>query len=479
MTLRKWLALTTLPVAFGATLPAFAQEAAPAVAAATPADSAKTAEQIEALQDKLKSLGATVHSGEEAFAEMKTTVDKLAKIKVSGYIQAQWQYADSMGINSIAGGNFAKTTAPNPAGNFPAIGSSQERFQLRRGRVKTTYDAGLSQYVLQIDVIPSGVTIKDAYGSFTDPWLKAFTATAGVFDRPFGFEISYSSSSREMPERTRVFQTLFPGERDLGAKLEFKGTEHMGLLQYINLKGGLFTGMGPTANENDNEKDFIGRAGFNAPFYDLNLAIDGGFSAYIGKVTDIAGKGFEVKESGTGDTLRWTGVSSPARLDTYDRNIMGVDAQLYYDIPVIGGISLRGEYVWGDQPGTRDATPFYNGTDTNGVYNRKVAGWYVAAVQNVFSSTQAVVRYDVFDPNTEVEGDDIGRGARANLTSADIAYATLGLGGVYHWNEWIKFHLYYDMVSNEEINAAATGGLAPFKNDLNDNVWTLRMQVKF
>jgi hypothetical protein len=89
------------------------------------------------------------------------------------------------------------------------------------------------------------------------------------------------------------------------------------------------------------------------------------------------------------------------------------------------------------------------------------------------------VRYDVFDPNTEAEGNDIGRGARANLTAADIAYSTLGLGAVYHWNEWIKFHLYYDMVRNEEINAAATGGLAPFKNDLNDNVTTLRMQVKF
>lgn len=473
MTLRKWLALTSIPAAIGASQ-ALAHDSTMVVADS--AQTAKTAQQIEALTQKLNELKSTVHSGEEAFAEVKTTVDKLAKIKVSGYIQAQWQYADSMGVNSIAGGNFAKTPA---SGRFNALESSQERFQLRRGRVKTTYDAGLSQYVLQIDVIPSGVTIKDAYGSFTDPWLKAFTATAGVFDRPFGFEISYSSSSREMPERSRTFQTLFPGERDLGAKLEFKGTEQMGLLQYINLKGGLFTGMGPTANENDNEKDFIGRAGFNAPFYDINLAIDGGFSAYIGKVTDIAGKAFEVQKSGTGDTLRWTSVTNPARLDTYDRKLMGVDAQLYYDIPVIGGISLRGEYVWGDQPGTNNAANFYNGTDTNGVYNRKVAGWYVAAVQNIFSSAQAVVRYDVFDPNTEVDGEDIGRGARANLTAADIAYGTLGLGAVYHWNEWIKFHLYYDMVRNEEIHAAATGGLAPFKKDLNDNVTTLRMQVKF
>jgi hypothetical protein len=202
-------------------------------------------EKISALEGQFKSL-------EESYLETKGTVDKLAKIKLSGYIQAQWQHADSNGQASIAGGSFPANT--------------KQRFQVRRGRLKTTYAGETSLYVLQFDVIPRGVSIKDAYVALQEPWLKAFSATMGVFDRPFGFEISYSSSSRESPERSRVYQTLFPGERDLGAKLEFKGHENLGFLQYFNLKGGVFTGQGPTADEIDEEQDFIGRLGFQAPF---------------------------------------------------------------------------------------------------------------------------------------------------------------------------------------------------------------------
>lgn len=463
------LILPALLLAFGAVA---AQDEDSTGTKPSPAGETVSSEAFANLQGKMDGLN-------ESYLETKTTVDKLSKIKVSGYIQAQWQYADSPGVASVAGGPFFKTSTPATASaTLPVVETSQERFLLRRGRVKTTYDAGLTQYVLQIDVIPAGVTIKDAYGSITEPWLKAFTATAGVFDRPFGFEIGYSSSSREMPERSRVYQTLFPGERDLGAKLEFKASEALGMLQYINLKGGLFTGMGPTANEIDNEKDFIGRAGFTAPFYDINLAIDGGFSIYSGKVTNITNKAFETGTAGSGDTLTWKAMAGQSRLDTYDRNIMGADAQLYYDIPVIGGLSLRGEYLWGDQPSVSNSSAFYAG-DTNGVYNRQVEGWYIAGVQNIGTKFQAVARYDSYDPNTNVDADDIGRGASSKLIAADIAYTTLGLGGVYHWDEYVKFVAYYDMVTNEEINSAATGSLAPFKKDISDNVWTVRMQVKF
>ncbi len=90
---------------------------------------------------------------------------------------------------------------------------------IRRGRVKFAYEGKLSQFVLQIDATEKGVALKDAYINFKDPWLQMFTLQAGVFDRPFGFEVHYSSSMRESPERARITQTLFPQERDLGAML--------------------------------------------------------------------------------------------------------------------------------------------------------------------------------------------------------------------------------------------------------------------
>jgi hypothetical protein len=422
--------------------------------------------------EAITNLKGAVGGLNESYLETKATVDKLAKIKVSGMVQAQWQFADSMGIKGFSGGDF------------PA--NSQERFQVRRGRLKTTYETLTSKYVLQFDVVPSGLSIKDAYATLMEPWFKTFSYTMGVFDRPFGFEIGYSSSSREAPERTRMYQTLFPGERDLGAKLEINPQENWGLAKYLNLKGGLFTGMGPTVNENDNEKDFIGHAGFSVPFYDINLSIDGGASAYLGKVTDLNDTVLSVGKSPEGIT---TLIANTGNFkETADRNIFGFDGQVYYDLPVVGGLSLRGEYLWGEQPGTTGAGTFYAGLPVATpalptpapprLVTRNVAGWYIALIQNLGSKVQAVARYDLYDPNTDVKGSDIGVTGSA-LSATDLAYSTVGLGMLYYWDESIKFTAYYDIVKNEEVASTATGTLTAYQKDLSDNVFTFRMQVKF
>jgi hypothetical protein len=412
-----------------------------------------------ATKDDVAEVKGAVDGLNESFLETKATVDALKKIKISGYIQAQWQLADNNGAASFAGGNF------------PA--NLKSRFLVRRGRVKVNYDNTSSQYVLQIDVTQSGVGIKDAYASFKEPWLNSFSLTGGVFDRPFGFEISYSSSSREAPERSRLFQTLFPGERELGVKLEY--STESGPLSFLNLKAGLFNGTGPTAVENDNNKDFIGRLGFSFPFTDVNLAVDGGISAYIGKV-----------QSNTKYIYKYDGASKMAVDSTstnlgtdYKRNYVGADLQIYYDLPVIGGFSLRGEYIAGTQPGLSGSNTFYNSTDSKAaLYSRKFNGYYVNYIQNIGEKNQFVLKYDVLDPNSEVSGDQIGvKGA--NLSTGDVKYSTLGIGWIYHWDGNVKLVLYYDMVKNEKVNAAATGSLAPFKEDLKDNVLTFRIQYKF
>ena len=137
---------------------------------------------------------------------VKSDLELLKRLKITGYIQAQWQLADTAG-----------SVTPFSGGAFPS--TSNNRYMVRRGRIKFTYDNEFSTYVLQLDATEKGVALKDAYVAIRDPWKQFVTLTAGVFDRPFGYEISYSSSARETPERSRVFQTLFPGERDLGAKL--------------------------------------------------------------------------------------------------------------------------------------------------------------------------------------------------------------------------------------------------------------------
>jgi Phosphate-selective porin O and P len=420
-----------------------------------------TEAKLASLSEKVGNLEAAHKSSEEAFAEAKTTLDKLAKIKVSGYVQAQWQFADSLNQASVNGGNFTAT--------------SQERIMIRRARLKTTYQSATSKYVLEFDALPTGMTVKDANATITEPWLKAFSLEAGIMDRPFGFEVGYSSSAIEVPERTRGSQVLMPGEKDLGIALAFKGTEQMGLLEMFNFKAGAYTGMGSGAVENDNEKDYIGRVGFEFPFYDINLSLDGGFSTYIGQVTNTTTKAFETAKNA--DTLTWKSVTGKKVRDTYGRNLMGVDAQLYYDIPVLGGISLRGEYWWGEWPSVNGNTGLYTG-DTNGVYQRNVASWYVMAVQNVGLKNQLAVRYDVFDPNTDAGGDEIGKkGSRLNAN--DAAQGCIAVAWNYFWDDAVKFTVAYDFNQNEKVNTAATGSLAKWKDDFDNNQWTARMQVKF
>jgi hypothetical protein len=424
---------------------------------------------LENLQHRVTELKEQTDGLSEQLLALTPVVDALKKIKISGYIQSQYQVGEGDGIGSLAGGNFAAGV--------------HSRYQVRRGRVKVNYDNDLTQYVLQIDVTPGGVAIKDAYASLKEPWLRTFGLTAGVFDRPFGFEISYSSSNRESPERSRVFQTLFPGERDMGAKLEIAPPE-TSPLSWFSFKGGFFTGMGPTAQENDNNKDFIGRAGFALQMQDAGLAIDGGVSMYLGKVRSNQRAIYRMD----GSSKAFSFDSSASNIGSYfDRNYIGADVQVYYELPVLGGMTLRGEYISGKQPGTggnsttTNYSSFYNAAGTP-LYQRDFSGFYVNYVQNVGLSDQFVLKYDVFTPNTEVSSGDIGAATpsgRIALTAGDLAFATLGIGWVHHWDSNVKFTFYYDMVTNEKVNANAPAALNAFKEDIKDNVLTVRVQYKF
>lgn len=399
----------------------------------------------------------------ETILAMQPVLNSLAKIKFTGYIQSQFQVADSDGAKGFAGGDFAAGV--------------HQRFHLRRARLKMNYDNDLTQFVLQFDVAQGGLTIKDAYVSIKEPWLRTFTLSSGVFDRPFGFEISYSSSNRETPERSRMYQTLFPGERDLGLKVEI--APEKGALSFLNFKGGFFNGTRENTVENDNNKDFIGRLGFSLPFDEENLSIDGGASLYSGNVRSNSRAYWTMSNS------KFAIDSSLANYGKYrERTYIGADVQLTYDLSVIGGMALRGEIITGKQPGTSASNSFYNNgwvtSPASGtpLYMRNFTGFYINYVQNIGMKNQLVLKYDEFDPNTDVSASQIGAD---NTTSAsDVKYTTLGIGWIYHWDANVKFIVYYDMVTNEKVfSSTKVASLLPFTNDLKDNVLTVRMQYKF
>ncbi len=430
----------------------------------------------EPLKDQVDGLSSTVD-------EMKTIVDALNKIKITGYIQTQYQFGDSAaqtGTRSFEIGRFA-------GGAFGANVNS--RFAVRRGRLKVAYDNNLSKYVLQFDVTQGGVGIKDAYVEVTEPWLKTFALTVGAFDRPFGYEISYSSGAREAPERSRMFQTLFPGERELGAKLTI--TPQNGLLSHFNLKAGVFNGVLNTAGENDNKKDIIGRLGFTLPFREQNFAIDGGISIYSGNVTNLAHNLFSFDKS-TGTYIADSTSNHTAANDSLKaikRQYVGFDVEMYYDVPVIGGAQLRAEYITGDQPGTASTSStanfFYGNSAVSAatpVYKRKFSGYYVTYVQSIGLKNQLVLKYDVFKPNKDLKDGKItnsGIATARQVGVADLRFKTVGFGLVHHWNTNVKFTFYYEKVYNQKANGNSTGNLNVFTKDVKDNVFTARVQYSF
>jgi len=394
----------------------------------------------------------------------------LNRLKITGYIQAQFQKADTAGIESFAGGNF------------PA--NIDNRFAVRRGRVKLTYDYAFSQFVMQVDVTEKGVAIKDAYVSFTDPWLNCFAVTAGVMDRPFGYEISYSSSSRESPERTRLFQTLFPGERDLGAKLTFQPPK-TSRFNFLKIDAGLYNGIGPNAIDFDGFKDFIGHAMINKSSANEKIKFGLGVSYYNGgwrqgtkylyNMSDLA--------LSTGNVMAFAVDSTSSKVGTeLRRKYYGADAQVSFDFP-FGMTTLRGEYIQGTQPGT-SATTVSPSTQPGDAYLRNFNGGYFYWIQNIMQSKfQTVVKYDFYDPNTDVAGNNIGvkiSGKNKATNATDIKYSTLGLGLVYKWNSQVKITAYYDMVTNETTTALPNAStLKDLAKDRKDNVFTLRVQYKF
>lgn len=407
----------------------------------------------------IDTLATSVQKIQESLGLMK-------KIKVSGYIQTQFQVADSNGAKSYAGGDFPANT--------------DKRFAVRRGRFKIAYDNKLTLYTIQVDVTEKGVGIKDAYVKITDPWTQALSLQAGVFDRPFGFEISYSSSMRETPERSRLFQTIFPDEREVGAKLTFQPPK-TSQWNFLKIEGGMFNGSGPKAVDFDYQKDFIGNIsiaktnkkeninwGIRASYY------NGGWRQGTNKVYSVASDSLELTAFlQDKDTANYGAIAK--------RQYVGFDAQISIDW-LAGMTTFRGEYIQGQQPGTSSTTTSPSAQPATDTYLRNFNGYYFYFLQNIAKTkNQLVFKYDVYDPNTGAAGDDIGKSVTppsgktfGKTGKSDLMYTTIGIGWVYRWDANVKITAYYDLVKNE-----TSKNLTGYTKDLKDNVFTLRIQYKF
>ena len=408
--------------------PVLAQEGAPA-------DSASPTEDV---QGKLEAMN-------EQLQTLQADTDKLKKFKFSGYLQARYEAAELSSDTVRVTGSPAVVTPAN-----------LNRFYIRRARLKLTYDSSpLSQGVVYFDGgTDRTIRLLEAYVTLLDPWtpLHQHGLTVGQMNVPFGYEIERSSSVRELPERSRVENVLFSGERDRGLKIVSQWTPRLETV-VGGFNGGGVNHVDFPNGDPTQAKDFTGRVRYSQG------RVDGAVSYYTGRNTvPLAGPDVE-----------------------HDKTRLGLDAQAYYELASLGGGSLKGEFYSGKEVnpdsvrtmtvsniGGRVLKPDVNGGADPSHFATDFIGWYAMWVQNLGEKLQFAARYDTYDPNDALDQDQ---------------YERVSFGVNWFYDGFTRITVAYDAVTthpspsgsarHDAINPAAR------PDDPKDNLWTVQFQHKF
>lgn len=391
---------------------------------------------------------------------MGDELSKARRLKITGYVQPQFQYIDSAGAPSVAGGDFVN-------GNSKYY----SRFMMRRGRFKFTYTYENIVLMVNTDATEKGLAMRETYARVFLDKANIFSLTMGLLQTQFGFEVTQSSSERETPERARYNQTLFPTERDLGAFASIvlpKSSKLFGLKCDL----AIMNGVGGVNPEFDSNKDLTGRLQYSKTTKSEKVQFAIGTSGYYGGYRVGPQKDYNFKVLGNGDK----GFDFSADTANYNRIAKriyyGADFQTSIDWK-IGITTIRGEYIQGENPGTSSTNRSPSVLPTSRIYHRQFNGAYFYWIQDIGQSKfQFVAKYDWFDPNVKLAGNDIGK-AGTNTTLGDIRFDTYGVGLTYRINTNAKITLYYDYVKNEKTQVSGYTG------DIKDNVITCRMQIKY
>jgi hypothetical protein len=393
---------------------------------------------------------------------LRPLAERFVNLSISGYMQPQFQVAQSKGTPAYGGGDFSEF--------------SNNRFMLRRARLKFDYilpskerDLPKALFTFQIDATERGVFVRDMFVRVYEPRHQNFSILTGLVARPFGFEVNLSSSYRETPERGRMSQILMPTERDLGVMLMYE-SQKPDRISPLKLDIGLFNGQGLSGTTDfDGYKDLISRLTLKPLYLSETIFISGGLSFLNGGWRQATKYKYEMSEQ-NGNKFFAVDSSIFNTGDKAPRRYYGADVQIGYK-HAWGKTEIRGEYWKGKQSGTESSTTNPGTLPLAPIYIRNFDGAFIYFLQNIINQKwELMAKYDWYDPNTKAQKKEIGA---TNLSSADIKFSTFGFGITRYFSENLKLLAYYDVVRNE--NTLLPG----FTSDIKDNIFTLRMQVRF
>jgi hypothetical protein len=366
----------------------------------------------------------------------------------------------------------------NPSTGAPL---NETRFLIRRARLRADADYGFIAGAIELDGnTVSGPTARITNVEVSACWPRCapadgrpplVMATLGLVRIPFGFEVQEKDYVRLYLERSNVARALFPGEYDLGARLQ--GGWRWLRWQAAAMNGHpsgdkQFTLVDPTAS-----KDFLGRVGADTRPHP-RLAITGGISA-------LYGTGFSRGAASTKDTLVWRDSNADGQVDiteivgvvgqpstpsrTFSRYALGGDVRVTVELPRVGPLTVAGEIVWATNldRALYIADPIATGRDL------RELGWYVGATQQLTRWCAVGVRYDRYDPDADAR-QQVG----ATMVPRDKTFAALSIVAAAMVQPYGRLSLEWDHSTNA-LGVDLTG--AP--TTLGGDVVTLRGQVVF
>ncbi len=414
------------------------------------------AEKPSQAEEKVSVLGDQIAGMDERLLTAESDLAGLKKLKVSGYIQARFEYLDyeNLADNAVTTtNNTTKTSSTSITGS-----QGQSVFYIRRGRIKFTYTPGkTSEYVLYFDASKDKVSLKEAYVKLKEPWTPyGLNLTVGQMNWPFGIEIERSSSTREVPERSTVVRTLFPGERDRGANLSVSDIKvgpaalrlDLGVYNGWGLEDKTFTWQDPTK-----QKDVIVRG--SADFGSLRLVA----SYYDGQYYE------PIKITKTYQANTSTGAISEVTSSTvvgekrYYKGRIGGGLEAYHQFLPFGGTAFIAEYIMGKEKG------------------KPVAGWYAMLTQNIGSRLNLAFRGDAYDPFASDDTTKYVEFGAMTTEARKYDQTWTACGAInYWWDSAVRLTLAYDYVVKDRD---MTMNIRPNREDVKDNKLTAQVQIRF
>ncbi len=300
------------------------------------------------------------------------------------------------------------------------------------------------------------------------PYLQL---TAGSFKIPYGFEIGQSDKDRLFIDRSQMERALFPGEYDLGVRLQGGWRFFRYAIAAMNgdpIGERLFPGRDPNQS-----KDVVGRVGVDARIMH-RLGIAGGFSA-------VYGNGFHKGTPETKPVLTWSDSnqdnvvqlneisnksgSSATPSKTFGRWAVGGDLRVGFDLPVLGELMLYGElsYATNMDRGLTIADPIAS------LRSIRELGWYAAFTQELTPWAQIGVRYDYYNPDRDAN--DLRYGLQV---VKDPSYSTIAATVAARFPGYARLIAEYDHNTNS-LGRTLTGEVTTLKSD----AFIIRCEAKF